>query len=498
MHSARYQLMFEGQLLDGFEFADARKAAELALGLKQDQLDAMFSGKRVVLKKNLTQLGAKTYQSEVRSAGLICFVEPMGDELAVPVAEVSEPTERDDDFTDVHTDDSWQDDDDDVALHFSADIEAVIDVNQDDDTEHHKSIDEHDLVVVSEGIATTNEPFIIDEVDTEFHFSDREAVPKSSCIKESAQSQNKRQLSVNWFTALLSWVFIFTPLASIVVDNICRVRMSFEVYRLELLIATGIIAAVVALIALLFRPKNLPIVEPSQPLPNHWFQRVVWQHIGVWLVALMLLCGVPVVKWGIDLWVAPQAQWPQLLALSVSAMSTIIITGLYQLYKNGINNRDTFKQRWSEYKADTLLIRIGRTRFLATLWLLAVVTLTTAIAIGCWAPFGYNAALWLMLAIWCITVLVVNVLRRQRDMDNDDKKMRWLLIVPVVNLYFIVRLSTIPGSDGHNRFGPAPKAAGTIARFFGQWLSTLFIIALFTYGWVFRLEMVELIKRAAS
>ena len=77
MTEKAYQIIFSGQTVDGIDTTQAK--ANLSKLYKTDvsQIEKLFQGKRVVLKKNLNEDKALSYLTTLKQAGVICALEEM-------------------------------------------------------------------------------------------------------------------------------------------------------------------------------------------------------------------------------------------------------------------------------------------------------------------------------------------------------------------------------------------------------------------------------------
>ncbi|MDH5484365.1 MAG: hypothetical protein OEY43_03935 [Gammaproteobacteria bacterium] len=84
-----FEVAFSGEMLDGTDPEQVK--ANVARIFKADaaKLEHLFSGKRVVIKKNISEEMATKYQLALKNAGAICEVK----DLAVDVAVESQVTE---------------------------------------------------------------------------------------------------------------------------------------------------------------------------------------------------------------------------------------------------------------------------------------------------------------------------------------------------------------------------------------------------------------------
>ncbi|WP_111656681.1 hypothetical protein [Isoalcanivorax indicus] len=79
----RYHIVFEGQLVAGA----AREAVEANLGklfrMPPEKVAALFSGKRVILKRDADQATAMKFRAALKQAGAQCQLVPVGEESPV-------------------------------------------------------------------------------------------------------------------------------------------------------------------------------------------------------------------------------------------------------------------------------------------------------------------------------------------------------------------------------------------------------------------------------
>jgi hypothetical protein len=89
-----YQIVVTGELVEGGYLPDVKVKVAALFGTSAEKLDALFSGKRVVIKKGLGHDAAQKYVAAVQKAGLRCVTEMMAAETspapaAGPMAGVS-------------------------------------------------------------------------------------------------------------------------------------------------------------------------------------------------------------------------------------------------------------------------------------------------------------------------------------------------------------------------------------------------------------------------
>ena len=71
----RYQVIFRGEIVDGYETAKVKR--NLARLFKADvkRIEPLFSGQPVVIKEDLDAQTAETYQKKIKEAGAICVIQ---------------------------------------------------------------------------------------------------------------------------------------------------------------------------------------------------------------------------------------------------------------------------------------------------------------------------------------------------------------------------------------------------------------------------------------
>lgn len=80
MNEERYDLMFSGELVPGFELAQVKKNLQQLFRLDENKISALFSGKSIPLKKGVDSDAANKYRVAMKKAGarveLVLVAEP--------------------------------------------------------------------------------------------------------------------------------------------------------------------------------------------------------------------------------------------------------------------------------------------------------------------------------------------------------------------------------------------------------------------------------------
>ncbi|WP_150302598.1 hypothetical protein [Pseudomonas saliphila] len=75
-----FEIVFQGQVKAGVAPEQARLRLGQLFQAGDQQLDILFSGRRIVIKQGLDQASAEKYRQAIERAGALCLVEPMREE----------------------------------------------------------------------------------------------------------------------------------------------------------------------------------------------------------------------------------------------------------------------------------------------------------------------------------------------------------------------------------------------------------------------------------
>lgn len=81
---ANYRLLFLGEINDSFQLDTVRHKFKNYFKLTEIQTRYIFSGKEVVLKKNLSQQSALQYAMKIDAMGGITYIEAMPVDIFLP------------------------------------------------------------------------------------------------------------------------------------------------------------------------------------------------------------------------------------------------------------------------------------------------------------------------------------------------------------------------------------------------------------------------------
>ena len=76
MSEQRFQVVFSGQVAEGWSLEQTREQLESLAVLSQSEAQRAFSGTPVVLKSSLNETQAQRYESALKAAGAVCQLVP--------------------------------------------------------------------------------------------------------------------------------------------------------------------------------------------------------------------------------------------------------------------------------------------------------------------------------------------------------------------------------------------------------------------------------------
>lgn len=84
MSEARFNVVFAGEMVAGADPAKVRENLAAAFKMDISKVEALFSGKRVVVKKDADQATAMKFRAVMKQAGAVCDLERIGEESVAP------------------------------------------------------------------------------------------------------------------------------------------------------------------------------------------------------------------------------------------------------------------------------------------------------------------------------------------------------------------------------------------------------------------------------
>jgi hypothetical protein len=91
MSDQLFEVAFSGQISDGANLDEVKARIGKMFKADDAKLAQLFSGKRIVIKKNIDQATAARYESALKSAGAECEVHPMGGTAPAATAAAATP-----------------------------------------------------------------------------------------------------------------------------------------------------------------------------------------------------------------------------------------------------------------------------------------------------------------------------------------------------------------------------------------------------------------------
>ena len=79
-----FNVIFSGEISEGFELDDVKNNFKNHFHLSDLQTEFIFSGKEVILKKNLTQVQALEFAMSIDDIGGISYFEPIKEAINLP------------------------------------------------------------------------------------------------------------------------------------------------------------------------------------------------------------------------------------------------------------------------------------------------------------------------------------------------------------------------------------------------------------------------------
>ncbi len=91
MSEARFNVVFAGEVVGGADPARVRENLAAAFKMDISKVESLFSGKRVVVKKDADQATAMKFRAVMKQAGAVCDLERIGEEAPAAAAETAAP-----------------------------------------------------------------------------------------------------------------------------------------------------------------------------------------------------------------------------------------------------------------------------------------------------------------------------------------------------------------------------------------------------------------------
>lgn len=89
MSEQRYEVVFRGDVVPGQSIVEVKQRLAELFGADSARIDGMFSGRPVVIKRNLDQETAQRYQASIRKAGAVVDIRAAADTQSEPSAKTA-------------------------------------------------------------------------------------------------------------------------------------------------------------------------------------------------------------------------------------------------------------------------------------------------------------------------------------------------------------------------------------------------------------------------
>ncbi len=91
MSSDMYEVAFSGEIVDGADIEQVKSAVAKLFKADEKKLAQLFSGKRIVIKRNIPLEVAQKYQTALQKAQAICELKNLSAEALVDAVAISSP-----------------------------------------------------------------------------------------------------------------------------------------------------------------------------------------------------------------------------------------------------------------------------------------------------------------------------------------------------------------------------------------------------------------------
>lgn len=88
MSEQRYEVVFRGDVVPGQSIVDVKGRLVELFNAEPSRIDNMFSGRPVVIKRNVDQTTARRYQDSLRKAGAVVEIRNFAADTEVPVSQL--------------------------------------------------------------------------------------------------------------------------------------------------------------------------------------------------------------------------------------------------------------------------------------------------------------------------------------------------------------------------------------------------------------------------
>lgn len=94
MSDELFEVAFSGQIIDGADLAQVKEKVGAMFKADETKLVHLFSGKRVVIKKNIDQKTANKYKTALQNAGAVCEIKSLSENVSAVVPKIIKAEEK--------------------------------------------------------------------------------------------------------------------------------------------------------------------------------------------------------------------------------------------------------------------------------------------------------------------------------------------------------------------------------------------------------------------
>ncbi len=91
MSDDMYEVAFSGEIAEGADIEQVKQAVAKLFKADEAKLEQLFSGKRIVIKKNINLVTAQKYQTALNNARALCEIKNLSAVTAVEEVEIKAP-----------------------------------------------------------------------------------------------------------------------------------------------------------------------------------------------------------------------------------------------------------------------------------------------------------------------------------------------------------------------------------------------------------------------
>ena len=79
---SRFNVIFRGEILPGRKVGEVKKRLRTLLNIDAESIEKLFAGQPIALRKNIDADTGKKFEKVFTTAGAVCILEPVGDQIS--------------------------------------------------------------------------------------------------------------------------------------------------------------------------------------------------------------------------------------------------------------------------------------------------------------------------------------------------------------------------------------------------------------------------------